>query len=244
VQWTLLDDAVAATAAGIPALATIAAAAPNASFRIHGLKIAREPRRYSGRTSMRANISVHEPRASQDPDSALAFSMEGFAGPNEASPLVPFAAAPGWNSPSAWNKFQDEVGGSLKGGDQGVRLFTQSSPADYFAAVPAAFVARSNELRVVPIHHLFGSDEMAAKAPVTESRNATAYVALSAATAAQLTVGADAVVMVRAGAGSAKLPVRIDDSLPTGSVGLPVGLGDQPLVARQGWATITLQGGL
>ena len=57
-------------------------------------------------------------------------------------------------------------------------------------------------------------------------------------------VGADAVVLVRAGAGSAKLPVRIDDSLPLGTVGLPVGLADQPLVARQGWATIALQGGL
>jgi len=108
----------------------------------------------------------------------------------------------------------------------------------------AAFSARAHELRVLPIYHLFGSDEMAAKAPVTESRNVSAYVALSSATAAQLTVGADAVVLVRAGAGSAKLPVRIDDSLPLGTLGLPVGLTDQPLVARQGWATIALQGGL
>jgi len=244
VQWTLLDDAVAATAAGIPALSSIVAAAPNANFRIHGLKIAREPRRYSGRTSMRANISVHEPRASQDPDSALAFSMEGYAGPNESSPIVPFASAPGWNSPSAWNKFQDEVGGSLKAGDQGVRVFTAGQAMSYFGDVPAAFAVRTNELRVLPIYHLFGSDEMAAKAPVTESRNATAYVALSSATAAQLTVGADAMVLVRAGAGAAKLPIRIDDSLPVGTLGLPVGLADQPLVARQGWATIALQGGL
>ena len=39
-------------------------------------KIAREPNRYSGRTAMLANISVHEPKPPDDPDSALAFSME------------------------------------------------------------------------------------------------------------------------------------------------------------------------
>ena len=36
--------------------------------------------------------------------------------------LIPYAWAPGWNSPQSWNKFQDEVGGHLQGGDPGIRL--------------------------------------------------------------------------------------------------------------------------
>ncbi len=56
-------------------------AAPNASFRIRGQKLARSPNRSSGRTAMRANISVHEPRQPQDKDTMFAFSMEGNNSP-------------------------------------------------------------------------------------------------------------------------------------------------------------------
>ena len=91
VDWTQLDQVTAACAASNPLLAGIKDAAPSASFRIKGLKLAREPHRYSGRTAMRANISVHEPRQPQDQDSAFAFSMEGYAGSKEARQQIPFA---------------------------------------------------------------------------------------------------------------------------------------------------------
>uniref|UniRef100_UPI0023571925 NADH-quinone oxidoreductase subunit NuoG n=1 Tax=Nevskia ramosa TaxID=64002 RepID=UPI0023571925 len=117
--WEQLDHATAEIAAVLPVLAGIVHAAPGAKFRITGLKIAREPHRYSGRTAMRANLSVHEPRQPQDADTALAFSMEGHngvqAGERPAA-LTPFAWAPGWNSPQSWNKYQDEVGGHSLGG--------------------------------------------------------------------------------------------------------------------------------
>ena len=62
VDWTQLDHVTEAVAEAKPILAGIRDAAPAASFRIKGLKLAREPHRYGGRTAMRANISVHEPR--------------------------------------------------------------------------------------------------------------------------------------------------------------------------------------
>jgi NADH-quinone oxidoreductase subunit G len=75
---------------------------PMLRFRIKGLKMAREPRRYSGRTAMRADISVHEPRQPQDQDSALTYSMEGYVGVLIThAALTSFAWAPGWNSPSS-----------------------------------------------------------------------------------------------------------------------------------------------
>ncbi len=238
VDWTLLDDVTAATEAAFPVLSGIVTAAPGASFRIKGLKIAREPRRYSGRTAMRANISVHEPRASQDQDSALAFSMEGSSGPNEASQLTPFAWAPGWNSPQAWNKFQDEVGGHLKSGDSGVRLLKAAGDSSYFGQVPAAFAARQDALRVLPLYHLFGSEEMTVRAEVTESRIPEAYAALSAATAAALGVQAGASLSVVVNDVALSLPAVISDTLPAGSVGLPVGLPGQPRFALNAWATV------
>ena len=47
--------------------------------------------------------------------------MEGYQGQPPA-PLIPRFWAPGWNSVQALNKFQEEVGGPLRGGDPGRRL--------------------------------------------------------------------------------------------------------------------------
>lgn len=105
VDWTQLDHVIDAVVAKIPELAGIKDAAPDATFRIRGQKLAREPHRYSGRTAMRANISVHEPRQPQDIDTMFTFSMEGNNQPTAHRSQVPFARAPGWNSPQAWNKF-------------------------------------------------------------------------------------------------------------------------------------------
>ncbi|MGL4206157.1 MAG: molybdopterin-dependent oxidoreductase, partial [Aeromonadaceae bacterium] len=79
-QWRSLDELTTACAQSTPALSPIISAAPNARFRIKGMKLAREPHRYSGRTAMRANLDVHERRAPQDEDSPFAFSMEGYSG--------------------------------------------------------------------------------------------------------------------------------------------------------------------
>ncbi len=103
VDWTQLDHVIDAVVAKIPELAGIKDAAPDATFRIRGQKLAREPHRYSGRTAMRANISVHEPRQPQDIDTMFTFSMEGNNQPTAHRSQVPFAWAPGWNSPQAWN---------------------------------------------------------------------------------------------------------------------------------------------
>ena len=71
---------------------------------------------------MHANIDVHEPKPPDDPDSPLAFSMEGYPRRSRPPRLIPRFWAPGWNSVQAVNKFQDEVGGPLRGGDPGRRL--------------------------------------------------------------------------------------------------------------------------
>ena len=244
ISWTQLDEVIDSVVAGVPSLAAIKEAAPDASFRIKGLKLAREPRRYSGRTAMRANISVHEPRQPQDQDSALAFSMEGYVGTQNAGALTAFAWAPGWNSPQAWNKFQDEVGGHLRSGDAGVRLFDHAprQAGGYAKNIPAAFTPAADKFLVQPVHHIFGSDELSARAPVMESRIPQAYVSLAAADAQRLGVADQQTVIVGLNMKLLKLTARIDEAQAEGTIGLPIGLAGMPVVQGNEWVTVTGEG--
>jgi NADH-quinone oxidoreductase subunit G len=228
VDWTQLDEVTAACAAANKPLARIIEAAPNASFRIKGLKLAREPHRYSGRTAMRANISVHEPRQPQDKDSAFAYSMEGYSGSKEDRQQIPFAWSPGWNSPQAWNKFQDEVGGHLRAGDPGVRLLEGSGVALPWFNVPPAFNPAPGTLQAVALHHLFGSEETSAGAAPLQERIPVPYALLATAEAQRLGVNDGALLSLTVKGQALRLPVQITEELAIGIVGLPVGLPGIP----------------
>lgn len=232
LDWQNLDQVTAACAALSPQLAAIEHAAPKAEFRIRGMKLAREPHRYSGRTSMRANISVHEPRQPQDQDSPFAFSMEGYAGSVEDRQQIPFAWSPGWNSPQAWNKFQDEVGGNLRAGDPGVRLFDAPRNALNWFAVTATTELPAGQWQVVALHHLFGSEELSVRAEPVQKRLEEAYVALNADAAARLNLKEGQAISFRMANQELRLPLRVLDELADGVLGLPAGFaGIPPLVA-------------
>ncbi|KJK14811.1 MULTISPECIES: NADH-quinone oxidoreductase subunit NuoG [unclassified Pseudomonas] len=229
VDWTQLDHVTSACAAVAPQLSGIVNAAPSASFRIKGMKLAREPLRYSGRTAMRANISVHEPRTPQDKDTAFAFSMEGYSGSAEPRSQVPFAWSPGWNSPQAWNKFQDEVGGHLRAGDPGTRLIeTQGDKLNWFASVPAAFAPARGTWQAVPFYHLFGSEENSSRAAPVQERIPEAYVALAKSEADRLGVNDGALLSLNVAGVTLRLPLRINEELGAGLVALPKGLAGIP----------------
>ncbi|BDH45093.1 NADH-quinone oxidoreductase [Salmonella enterica subsp. enterica serovar Choleraesuis] len=233
VDWTQLDHAIDDCIKALPQLAGIKDAAPDASFRIRGQKLAREPHRYSGRTAMRANISVHEPRQPQDKDTMFAFSMEGNNQPDAPRSQIPFAWAPGWNSPQAWNKFQDEVGGKLRHGDPGVRLFDgQGSGLGYFTDVPAAFRATEGQWQVAPYYHLFGSDEMSQRSPVFQQRMPQASLRLNPSDAAKLGINAGSQVSFTWQGHTVSLPLVLSEGLTPGQVGLPMGMpGIAPVLA-------------
>ena len=233
VDWSQLDHVIDACVAALPQLAGIKEAAPDASFRIRGQKLARSPHRSSGRTAMRANIDVHEPRQPQDKDSMFAFSMEGNNQPSAARSQIPFAWAPGWNSPQAWNKFQAEVGGSLRNGDPGVRLIEAgTTQLGWFDTVPAAFTGVNDAWRVAPYFHLFGSEEMTQRAPVIQQRMPEAYLMVNPDDAAKLGVNVGAAVEFTCLGETLRLPVRFSSTLQAGQVGLPLGLpGIPPFLA-------------
>lgn len=229
IDWTQLDHVTAAVAASKPQLARIVDAAPSAAFRIKGLKLAREPLRYSGRTAMRADISVHEPRTSQDNDTAFSFSMEGYSGSAEPRQQVPFAWSPGWNSPQAWNKFQDEVGGHIRAGDPGTRLIESTGDSlNWFAAVPRAFNPAPGTWQVVPFFHLFGSEENSSKAAPVQERIPAAYVSLAKSEADRLGVNDGALLSLNVAGQTLRLPLRINEELGAGLVALPAGIAGIP----------------
>jgi len=228
VDWTQLDHVIDAVALALPQLKGIKEAAPDASFRIRGQKLARSPHRSSGRTAARANISVHEPRQPQDVDTMFSFSMEGNNQPSAPRSDIPFAWAPGWNSPQAWNKFQDEVGGKLRNGDPGVRLFEASAgQLSWFDRVPTAFT-RNGGWRVAPYYNLFGSEEMSQRAPVMQQRMPQPAIVINPADAATLGVNAGAALELNCAGETLRLPVRFSDALQAGQVGLPLGMPGVP----------------
>ena len=222
-RWGGPDDIIADLAQAFPEFRPILEVAPPSGFRVHGMKIPRQPLRYSGRTSMRADVSVHEPKPPDDPDSPLSFSMEGYAG-RPPSSLISRFWAPGWNSVQALNKFQDEVGGPLRGGNPGRRLIEPSGAAAYFEDVPAAFQSREGELSVIPIYHLFGSEELSVLSPGIAELTPKPYLGLNPKYASVLGVAGASEAELSLGNTRYILPVRLISSLPDGIAAVPAGI--------------------
>ncbi len=237
--WQVLDDVIDAVAAHHSNLAAITRVAPNAGYRVNGLKVAREPRRYSGRTAMRAPITVHEPRQPQDKDSGLTYSMEGYVGPQTNASMLPFAWAPGWNSPQAWNKFQDEVGGSLKTGDSGVRLFDllPKSPAATYV-MPALAALPAGQFTLLPMYSIFASDAMSQRSPVMQERKGDTWLTMSQIDADKLHVKCGDTLQVNAGSEHILLAVNVEEYFPEGCLGYPV--GKAPAIDFKGSISLTV----
>ncbi len=237
--WHTLDDVLAACAGALPVFQGILRVAPPAHFRMEGEKIPRQPHRYSGRTAMLANISVHEPKPPEDPDSPLAFSMEGY--PGEPPPaLITHYWEPGWNSVQALNKFQEEVGGPLRGGDPGVRLLEANpeSRAAYFTAIPPAFERRKDEWLMLSLHHIFGSEELSILAPAVAQRAARPTLVLHPEDAAELAIAPGEQAEISLAGTPYRLSVGLDSSVPRGTAGCPAGLPGLGGIGLPAWSKI------
>jgi NADH-quinone oxidoreductase subunit G len=242
--WGSLDDINGEMNKAIAGFGERAArVAPPASFQVHGKKVARQPHRYSGRTAMHANETIHEPTPPPDLDSPLRFSMEGYHF-GEDPALIPIFWAPGWNSVQATNKFQQEVGGPLRGGDPGVRLLDPEagSTPSYFISIPRAFEPRTGEWLALPLYHIFGSEELSSHASSLEQRIPLPYVALSVNDAGALGVRAGEDVSVEVGSRAYRLPARIEREITDGTLGIPVGLRGLEGIIAPLWCRVKKEG--
>jgi NADH-quinone oxidoreductase subunit G len=227
-SWQRLEDVRLAMGKEIPVLRPAAEAAL-ARLPLLGSRIPRQSHRYSGRTAMHANITVHEQKPPPDPDSPFAFSMEGYQGEVPGA-LAPRFWAPGWNSVQALNKFQEEVGGPLRGGDLGARLVepARTEGVKYFQRRVPPFAVKDDGLVVIAIHHIFGSEELSMVTPAVAELAPHPYLALHPDDASRLSVAEGDKVDLALGEGTFSLPVRLIESLARGVAGLPVGLPGLP----------------
>jgi NADH-quinone oxidoreductase subunit G len=236
--WASLDAAIAALVERVPSLAAVQAAAPPADYRIHGSRIASAPHRQSGRTALLADRTVHEPTPPRDPDAAYSHTMEGFYGQMSAA-LYPFFWAPDWNSEQGLNKFQQEVGGPLRGGQAGARLFEPDGAAQLTAPmVPEPFRARQDQWLLVPEPRVFGSDELSVLTPALAERIEPATLGLNAADAARLQLQEGEPVRIDLPHGMHTLPLAINSHLPEGVASVPVGLPALPWMPLPCWARL------
>jgi len=174
---------------------------------------------------MLANLSVHEPKPPDDPDSALAFSME--SGPQVPPPaLIPFFWSPGWNSIQSVNKFQEEIGGPLRGGDTGVRLIDPPPQTtwNYFSEIPAVFRADADGWLLVPCFHIFGSEELSRLAPGISELVPRAFIALNATDGARIGIKPGELMRVAIGSSVYELELSLRPDIPRGVALLPAGI--------------------
>jgi len=236
--WKNFEELTVALSAEETALMGVDKVSPPADFRIAGQRIPREPHRYSGRTSMHANVDVSESKPPEDHDSGLSYTMEGYRGMPPSS-MIPFFWAPGWNSVQSVNKYQQRVGGALHGGDPGLRLLPAGNPEPkFFKDIPEPYKPMEGRLWLLPIHHIFGSDELSARSAVLKQRIPKAYVLLSSDSKQDIDVQEGALLELEIGHRTYSLPVRFSESLQRGVAALPQGIEGIPYVELPAWGLL------
>ncbi|MCG4261017.1 NADH-quinone oxidoreductase subunit NuoG [Acetobacter senegalensis] len=216
--WQNLDDVLAALGTEIPIFEGVIKAAPDAAYRLNGQKLRSQTYRASGRTVIRSYISVRDQPPQTNPDTPISSSMEGAYQPDMPAALVPAFHAPAWNSVQALNRFQQEIGGPLRGGEAGIRLLanhalkngqTEQPPAP---DIPPPFTPQSDTVLLLPDVRLFGSEELSMLSPPVVARAPPVKLSLPAhgtATASHITLHLE-------GYGPQTLPVQQVADLPDG----------------------------
>ena len=239
-QWKNFENITSDVSREEKLLSGVDKVSPSSDFRVAGgQRIPREPHRYSGRTSMVANINVSEPKPPEDPDSGFSYTMEGYSGLPPSS-MIPFFWSPGWNSVQSVNKYQEEVGAALRGGDPGLRLFEPKpgAAAKYFTEIPEKFERKDNQLWIVPIHHIFGSEELSAGSQAVAKRVPKPYLLIHEEDAKELEIREGDVLNMSVGGQAYSLPMRISKRVPRGVAGLPNGLIGLPYSKLPEWGTL------
>ena len=229
-SWNTVDEVSRSALAALPGIeANLEELAPTKDFRVEGEhRVARQTHRYSGRTAMNADISVHEPKAPEDEETPYSYSMEGQNPGDQTGSVIPYPWSPGWNSNQSIFKFQAEVNGDLVGQSGGKRLFDVPPEPDvevdkeFDFSITQPQQATSDGFVPFPVHDVFGSDELSAKSWPVAQRSKGPYVLIHPEDASKL--GSTSGSGVQSDALIGTFEVVVDDRVQAGSVGIAVGL--------------------
>ena len=182
----------------------------------------------SGRTAHDLAGRVPEGTPQADPDSALAFSMEGAPGMDAPPALRTAYTRPGLHSASAapLTAAGDAPGAFVLGGVTGPRPKTEAEP-------------EGEGLTFLPLHEPFAGDEIGRHADLLAARCPPPVVAINPEDAARL--GLDAGAHVELDGHAAPVPLTLDRAVPKGHLAasagrvLPRAAGARIRVTRQHW---------
>jgi NADH-quinone oxidoreductase subunit G len=130
--------------------------------------IAQQPPRYSGRTAMLANQTVHEPKPAQEPQAPYRQSMEGAEARQFRDRPMPYSWWPGWNSNQSVHKFQDEYRGPELPQQQAVLAFEHCQNPCWFKWHRQWSANKAAGYKLLPLRQIYGSDGLSLMAPAIE----------------------------------------------------------------------------
>lgn len=230
--WENLDDLILHMSDALPVFLKVHEYLPGSDFRMLNTKIPRQTMRFSGRTAMYANVEVSESGPPNDPDSPLSFSMEGQQ-EQPPSSLIPFYWIPGWNSVQALYGYTKEPNESLKGGDPGIRLFeTAENVVNRSRNVRTEErEIKPDEILIVPLYQIFGSDEMSSYSKSVASRIEKPYLMMNKDDAEKLRIKDGDIILLEVSDNSLNVEIKTGRGVRAGMAGLPVNVYGLPYVS-------------
>jgi NADH-quinone oxidoreductase subunit G len=145
------------------------------------------------------------------------------------SSLVPFYWTPGWNSVQAMYNYLDEPNGSMKGGDPGIRLIERAeTPRNTYFSIMNSSEAGTDELTIISVYRLFGSEELSSASPSVAQRFKEPFVYINQRDADNAGISDGDMIRLEISGSVAKMKVKIENSLPARVAGLSVNLPGMP----------------
>lgn len=203
----------------------------------HENKIPRQTLRFSGRTAINAEINVSEPKPPADNETPLGFTMEGCTLPPTPpqlgrgegwGSLNPFYWTPGWNSVQSLNKYQREIGGLLYNENPGINIIKSitlahehmSTSAHYFTFIPSAFKPKDNELLILEITNIFGSDFLSSLSPSIAEAIPDSFILLNVLDSNKFSILENEIINVTVNNNTYRASAKVRIDIPEGVAGL------------------------
>ncbi|NIH16686.1 MAG: NADH-quinone oxidoreductase subunit NuoG [Buchnera aphidicola (Periphyllus lyropictus)] len=207
-----------------PIFKNIKKSAPNSSFKVFGQKIPRSSHRSSGRTSLRADIDVHEIQSIKDTDTMFSFSMEGSLVYKKFSSCIPFIWSPQWNSSQGWHKFQKEVNGNLLSGNPGkiLKFVNNKSKLNYFKIFFKHYIIK-NKFFITPYYKLFKNEELSQYSKIIRKKNKKNYMIINKIDARKLKISNKSRVSFTCLNEIYNFYIKYSNHLALGQIALPIG---------------------
>jgi NADH-quinone oxidoreductase subunit G len=123
-------------------------------------------------------------------------------------------------------KYLDEPNGSMKGGDPGIRLIESGGEHNnsYFDINNQIPEYQKDELLVIPVYQIFGSDELSSAASAISKRIPEPFLSLNLKDAEKSGIRNGDLIQIKIAKTKIKIKLKTGNDMPQGIAGLSVNL--------------------